>query len=121
MRRRRNLGDGRTCHIRQVHLGETANRFGIVVIYYSIKPLLRYSHSCITSQLLPSLPFIYFPSILGSMNTKPQQISREAIDEFKASYEEEFGKTLSDNEVQEVAIRLLRFFGIVTKDGSQPH
>ncbi len=115
MGRRRNIGDGRTCHIRQVHLGETANRFGIVVIYYSIKPLWRYAHSCITSQLLPSLPFIYFPSILGSMNTKPQQLSREAMDDFKAIYQEEFGEVLSDDEVQEIAMRLLRFFGILNK------
>jgi hypothetical protein len=45
----------------------------------------------------------------------PQQLSREAIDEFKAIYQEEFGKTLSDDEVQEIAIRLLRFFGILVQ------
>jgi len=49
------------------------------------------------------------------MNTPPQQLSREAIDEFKAIYQEEFGETLSDDEVQEIAMRLLRFFGILTK------
>ena len=43
----------------------------------------------------------------------PQQLSRQAIDEFKAIYQEEFGKTLSDDEVQEIAVRLLRFFGIL--------
>lgn len=43
----------------------------------------------------------------------PQQLSREAIDEFKAIYKEEFGETLSDDEVQEIAMRLLRFFGIL--------
>jgi hypothetical protein len=43
----------------------------------------------------------------------PQQLSREAIDEFKAIYQEEFGKRLSDDEVQEIALRLLRFFGIL--------
>jgi hypothetical protein len=43
----------------------------------------------------------------------PQQLSREAIDEFKAIYREEFGQELSDDEVQEIAMRLLRFFGIV--------
>jgi hypothetical protein len=48
------------------------------------------------------------------MNT-PQQLSREAIDEFKAIYQEEFGRELSDDEVQEIAIRLLRFFGILVK------
>ena len=45
----------------------------------------------------------------------PQQLSREAIDEFKTIYQEEFGKTLSDDEVQEIAIRLLRFFGILVR------
>ena len=48
------------------------------------------------------------------MNT-PQQLSREAIDEFKAIYQEEFGQELSDDEVQEIAIRLLRFFGILVR------
>ena len=43
----------------------------------------------------------------------PQQLSREAIAEFKAIYQEEFGETLSDDEVQEIAMRLLRFFGIL--------
>jgi hypothetical protein len=45
--------------------------------------------------------------------TTPQQLSREAIDEFKAHYKAEFGQVLSDDEVQEMAIRLLRFFGIL--------
>jgi hypothetical protein len=43
--------------------------------------------------------------------TSPQQLSRQAIDEFKAIYKEEFGRELSDDEVEEIAIRLLRFFG----------
>jgi hypothetical protein len=45
----------------------------------------------------------------------PQPLSRQAIDEFKAIYEEEFGKSLSDDEVQEIALRLLRFFGILNQ------
>jgi hypothetical protein len=45
----------------------------------------------------------------------PQQLSREAIDEFKAIYQDEFRKSLSDDEVQEIAIRLLRFFGILAQ------
>jgi hypothetical protein len=48
----------------------------------------------------------------------PQQLSREAIDEFKAIYKDEFGEVLSDDEVQEIAIRLLRFFGILTRPNS---
>jgi hypothetical protein len=43
----------------------------------------------------------------------PNQLSREAIEEFRAIYKKEFGKTLSDDEVQEIALRLLRFFGIL--------
>ena len=51
---------------------------------------------------------------MDSMKT-PQQLSREAIEEFKAIYQAEFGQTLSDDEVQEMALRLLRFFGILNK------
>jgi hypothetical protein len=49
---------------------------------------------------------------------KTQQLSREAIDEFKAIYQDEFGEVLSDDEVQEIAMRLLRFFGILNKESS---
>jgi len=45
----------------------------------------------------------------------PQQLSRQAIDEFKAIYKDEFGTTLSDDAVQEIAMRLLRFFGILSQ------
>ena len=45
----------------------------------------------------------------------PQQLSRQSIDEFRAIYQEEFGRELSDDEVQEIAIRLLRFFGILVR------
>jgi hypothetical protein len=48
----------------------------------------------------------------------PNQLSREAIEEFKAIYQEEFGEILSDDEVQEIAMRLLRFFGILNRDNS---
>ena len=53
--------------------------------------------------------------IVDGMKT-PQQLSREAIEEFKAAYQEEFGETLSDDEVREIATRLLRFFGILSKE-----
>lgn len=53
-------------------------------------------------------------SKVASMKT-PQQLSREAIEEFKAIYEEEFGNRLTDEEVQEIALRLLRFFGILNR------
>ena len=61
------------------------------------------------------------PCIIGHRGRKvrymqiPNQLSREAIDEFKAIYKEEFGEELSDGQVQEIAIRLLRFFGILVK------
>lgn len=43
----------------------------------------------------------------------PHQLSRQAVEEFKAIYREEFGQNLTDDEVQEIALRLLRFFGIL--------
>ncbi len=48
---------------------------------------------------------------------KQQQLSRNAIEDFKSIYLEEFGVALSDDQVQEMAVRLLRFFGILTKPG----
>lgn len=53
-------------------------------------------------------------SKVGGMRTS-QQLSRQAIEEFKAIYQEEFGKSLTDEEVQEIALRLLRFFGILNQ------
>jgi hypothetical protein len=53
--------------------------------------------------------------MVGGMKT-PQQLSREAIEEFKAAYKDEFGEELSDDEVREIAMRLLRFFGILSKE-----
>jgi len=43
----------------------------------------------------------------------PQQLSRDAIEEFKEIYKDEFGQNLSDDQVEEIALRLLRFFGIL--------
>jgi hypothetical protein len=59
-------------------------------------------------------PFLR-PTIASKVEsmTTPQQLSREAIDEFRAIYQEEFDRILTDDEVQEIAIRLLRFFGIL--------
>jgi hypothetical protein len=48
------------------------------------------------------------PITIDRMDT-PQQLSRQAIEEFKAIYREEFGKALSNDEAQEMALRLLRF------------
>lgn len=57
------------------------------------------------TQLLDTIP---------SMKT-PKQLSREAIEEFRIAYAKEFGRMLSDDEVQEIAMQLLRFFGILAK------
>lgn len=54
-------------------------------------------------------------AILGDMKT-PKHLSREAMNEFKAAYKEEFGVLLTDDQVKELAIRLLRFFGILADE-----
>ncbi len=51
------------------------------------------------------------------MNT-PHQLSRETIEEFRQIYAAEFGERLSDDKIQEIALNLLRFFGILAKDNS---
>ncbi len=48
----------------------------------------------------------------------PQQLSQQALAEFKATYQEEFGEELSDAQAHEMAVRLLRFFGILQKPPS---
>ena len=48
----------------------------------------------------------------------PQQLSREATDEFRDIYQKEFGENLSDDEAQEVAIRLLRLFDTLLRPSS---
>lgn len=57
----------------------------------------------------------FFGYKVASMKT-PKQLSRKAIEEFKAIYHDEFGEELSDDEVLEIAMRLLRFFGVLNKD-----
>jgi len=54
------------------------------------------------------------PSKVADMKTL-QQLSQQAIDDFRTIYEQEFHKVLSDDEVQEIAVRLLRFFGILSQ------
>ena len=44
-----------------------------------------------------------------------QQLSGEAIEEFRLIYKDEFGQTLSDDEIKEIAVRLLRFFGVLVQ------
>jgi hypothetical protein len=45
----------------------------------------------------------------------PSQLSRQAIEEFKAIYHEEFGEHLSIDEAQEIALRLLRLLDTLLK------
>jgi hypothetical protein len=40
----------------------------------------------------------------------PQQLSHQAVEDFKAIYRDEFGQDVSDDEAQEMALRLLRLF-----------
>jgi hypothetical protein len=67
--------------------------------------------------ILASLPAYVRQGHVAKVNgmKTSHQLSREAIEAFKALYQEEFGEVLSDDEVREIATRLLRFFGILNK------
>ncbi len=41
------------------------------------------------------------------------QLSRQAIEEFKAIYEQRFGEPLTDDEAQEMSLRVLRLFALL--------
>lgn len=45
----------------------------------------------------------------------PQPLSRQAIEEFKAIYEKEFGELLSDDEAQEMGLRVLCLFAMLAE------
>jgi len=45
----------------------------------------------------------------------PHKLSSEAIREFKEIYFEEFGETLTDDEAEAIAVRVIRFFGILAQ------
>jgi len=42
-------------------------------------------------------------------------LSRESVQSFKQIYQSEFGKLLSDDEAEEMALRLLRLFDLLTR------
>jgi hypothetical protein len=44
-----------------------------------------------------------------------KQLSQEAVDEFKRIYQLEFGEALTDDAAQEMALRLLRVFDLLTR------
>jgi AMMECR1 domain-containing protein len=85
---------------------------------YQIKSLVvsqSVSHDLPYLARSPSFALRTCTGMVDGMKT-PQELSREAIDEFKAAYKDEFGEELSDDEVREIAMRLLRFFGILSKE-----
>jgi hypothetical protein len=42
-------------------------------------------------------------------------LSREALEEFKRIYQSEFGEALTDAEAQEMGLRLLRVFDLLSR------
>jgi len=62
-----------------------------------------------------SSPFFFHQRQTGNVKSMeaPQHLSRQAVDEFKAIFQEEFHKNLSDDEAQEIALRLLCVFNIL--------
>jgi hypothetical protein len=44
-----------------------------------------------------------------------RQLSLEALREFKELYLEEFNETLTDDEAEAIAVRVIRFFGILAQ------
>ncbi len=65
-----------------------------------------------------TIPPLFFrqpcPSKVKGMEA-PHHLSRQAIGEFKAIYQEEFRQNISDDEAQEIALRLLRVFDILLR------
>ena len=61
------------------------------------------------------LPFCLQEHCTGKVlcMTTPQKCRREAIGEFKTAYREGFHENLSDGEVNNIAVRLLLFFGVL--------
>ena len=70
---------------------------------------------------MPSLRLHSVPDSIGGM-ALPRQLSRQAIEEFKAIYLDEFGQRISDDEAQTIALRLLSLFEILVRPArSEPH
>jgi hypothetical protein len=45
----------------------------------------------------------------------PRKLSPEAMREFKELYLEEFGETLTDDEAEAIAVRVIKFFHILAQ------
>jgi hypothetical protein len=57
-----------------------------------------------------------FPARVDAITTNaPQTLSAKAIQELRVLYAAEFGEVLTDDEAEEIGIRLLRFFKILTE------
>lgn len=54
------------------------------------------------------------------MQNKTQRLSAEAINELRDIFEEEFDDVLTDDEIEEMGLRLLRFFSILIKEPDKP-
>jgi hypothetical protein len=50
------------------------------------------------------------------MSAPLQKISQQAIEEFKAIFHEEFGAAISDDDAQEMALRLLQLFSLLAHE-----
>ena len=51
--------------------------------------------------------------------TPQQELSREAIEEFKGIYQEEFGRDISDDEASEIGCWLLDFLKILLESNKR--
>jgi hypothetical protein len=49
----------------------------------------------------------------------PRKLSSEALREFKEIYLEEFGETLTDDEAEAIAVRVIKFFHILAQGNDQ--
>jgi len=58
--------------------------------------------------------------VLCIMKNTKQGLSAEVIQELRAIYEEQFDDVLNDYEVEEMGLRLLRFFSILVKEPREP-
>lgn len=56
----------------------------------------------------------------GIMQNNTQRLSAEAIQELRDIFEEEFDDVLTDDEIEEMGLRLLRFFSILVKEPDRP-
>lgn len=50
----------------------------------------------------------------------PHQLSPEALQEFNEIYTEEFGRTLSEEDAQQMAVDVLRLFDTLITPGNEP-